>query len=118
MTQELILDARTDSAKNLAWWLYLAHAASFFFSLGLFSIIPLLFNYAKRDDTRGTFIESHHSWMIRSFWWYVVWVVVGAALFVTVVGIPFAFLVWGVAWIWKAYRLIRGWVTLNQNQPI
>lgn len=118
MAQELILDAQTDSAKNMAWWLYIAHACTFFFSLGLLSIIPLLFNYAKRDETLGTFVASHHSWMIRSFWWYVVWMVVGAALFVTVVGIPLAFLVWGVAWIWKAYRLIRGWVTLNQNQPI
>ncbi|UGQ48399.1 DUF4870 family protein [Massilia endophytica] len=118
MAQELILDAQTDSAKNWAFWLYVAHAVSFFFSLGAFSIIPLLFNYSKRDGTRGTFIESHHSWMIRSFWWYVLWVVVGAALFVTFFGIPAAIVVWGVAWIWKAYRLIRGWVTLNQNQPI
>jgi uncharacterized membrane protein len=82
------------------------------------SILPLIFNYVKRPDSAGTMVYSHHSWMIRSFWFYVIWMVVGAVLFATIIGIPLAWLVWGVAWVWKAYRLIRGFLDLNGNKPM
>lgn len=118
MAQDIVFDARTDGAKSWAWWLYVAHGVSFIFTLGAFSFIPLILNYVKRGETVGTFVHSHHDWQIRSFWWYLVWMVVGGALFITVIGIPLAYLVWGGAWLWKAYRLIRGWVTLNNNEPI
>ncbi|GGZ06914.1 DUF4870 family protein [Pseudoduganella plicata] len=118
MTQELVFDARTDSQKNWAWWLYVAHGISFLFTLGAFSFIPLILNYVKRPETEGTFVHSHHSWQIRSFWWYVAWMALGWVLFATIIGIPLAWLIWCGAWLWKAYRLIRGWVTLNNNQPI
>lgn len=118
MVQELVLDSRLQSDKNLAWWLYVFHAASFLFSLGAFSWIPLIINYVKRGDTAGTFVYSHHRWQIRSFWWYLLWMIVGGVLFVTVVGIPLAWLTWSVAWIWKAYRLIKGFLDLNANKPM
>lgn len=118
MSQELVLDTRLQSAKNLAWWLYLLHGISFIFSLGLFSWIPLIINYIKRDDAAGTFVHSHHSWQIRSFWWYLFWVVVGGILFATVIGIPIAWLVWTGAWVWKAYRLIKGLLDLTDNKPM
>jgi uncharacterized membrane protein len=113
---QLVLDPQTQSAKNLAWWLYIGHGISFLFSLGALSWIPLIINYVKRGDTAGTFIYSHHSWQIRSFWWYFIWVIVGLVLFTTVVGIPLAWLVWSIAWIWKLYRLIRGLIDLNDNK--
>ena len=118
MSQELVLDSRLQSTKNLAWWLYLLHGISFLFSLGAFSWIPLIINYIKRDDAAGTFVHSHHSWQIRSFWWYLFWMVVGGILFASVVGILFAFAVWGLAWVWKAYRLIRGFLDLNSNKSM
>jgi uncharacterized membrane protein len=118
MAQELVFDAPTDSAKNWAWWLYLAHGASFVFTLGAFSFIPLILNYVMRGEAAGTFVYSHHSWQIRSFWWYLIWIVVGGALFATIIGIPLAYLVWFGAWLWKAYRLIRGMVALKNNEPI
>ncbi len=118
MTQDLVFDSKLDSAKNLAWWLYLFHGLSVVFSLGLLSFIPLIINYIKRDDALDTFVYSHHNWQIRSFWWYLIWMVVGGALFITVIGIPFAFLVWTVAWLWKAYRLIKGLLDLNDNKAM
>jgi uncharacterized membrane protein len=116
MSQELVLDARLESGKTTAWWLYIIHAVSFVFSLGLFSVIPLVLNYVQRPTTAGTFVHSHHTWMIRSFWWYVVWVAVGAVLFATFILIPVAWLVWLGAWLWKAYRLISGIMRLNRNE--
>ena len=118
MAQDLVLDSRTDSAKSWAWWLYVAHAVSFLFTLGLFSFIPLILNYVKRPETEGTFVHSHHGWQIRSFWWYVVWMAVGWILFATIIGILVAWIVWVGAWVWKAYRLIRGFIALNNNEPV
>ncbi|MET3131413.1 putative membrane protein [Oxalobacteraceae bacterium GrIS 1.11] len=119
MSQEtIILDHQLQSAKNLAWTLYLIHAVSFLFSLGALSFIPLIINYIKRPETAGTFVYSHHTWQIRSFWWYLLWVVVGAALFVTFIGIPLAWLVWACAWLWKAYRLLKGWLDLHANRAM
>ena len=118
MPQEIVLDNRLQSVKNLAWWLYMAHAASFVFSLGMFSFIPLIINYVKRDDAADTFVRSHHTWQIRSFWWYLAWMALGALLFISFIGIPLAWLVWAVAWVWKAYRLLKGFLDLNDNKPM
>lgn len=112
------LDVQTQQAKTLAWWLYLIHGASFVFSLGAFSFIPLIINYVKRGESAGTFVYSHHGWQIRSFWWYVFWMVIGGVLWITLIGIPGALVVWGLAWLWKAYRLLRGFIDLNNNQPV
>ena len=118
MSNELMLDTRLESDKSFAWWLYLVHAVSFVFSLGLFSFIPLILNYIKRGETGGTFVHSHHTWMIRSFWWYVVWLVVGGILWITIIGIPVAVIVFVGAWVWKAYRLIKGFMDLIANKPM
>jgi len=119
MPQELIFDDNTTVQKNLVWWLYVGHGICLAFTLGMASFIPLILNYVKRPEAAGTFVYSHHSWQIRSFWWYVVWVCFGGVLFITVVGAPLAwFVVWPAAWIWKAYRLIRGIIDLNANKPM
>lgn len=118
MAQEIMFDRELESYKNLAWWLYLFHGASLVFSLGALSFIPLIISYLKRPDTAGTFVYSHHTWQIRSFWWYLVWMALGAVLFMTVIGIPLAWLVFTAAWVWKAYRLIKGLLDLNANKPM
>lgn len=118
MAQELVLDPQLETSKNLVWWLYVLHGLSVVFSLGAFSWIPLIINYVKREDAAGTFVYSHHKWQIRSFWWYLFWMVMGGILFLTIIGVPFAMLIWAAAWIWKAYRLIKGFVDLADNKPM
>jgi uncharacterized membrane protein len=118
MEQTLVLDDKLASLKNTAWWLYILHALSLVFTLGALSWIPLLISYLKRGEAEGTFVYSHHNWQIRSFWWYLVLAFIGWACFVTVIGIPLAFLIWGGAWLWKAYRLLRGLMDLNVNKPM
>jgi uncharacterized membrane protein len=118
MSNEIVFDNQLNSAKNLAWWLYLAHAVSFVFSLGLLSFLPLIVNYLKRGETAGTFVYSHHRWQIRSFWWYLLWVAVGILLYITFIGIPLALIVWAGAWLWKAYRLIKGLLDINANKAM
>lgn len=116
--QQYTLEQGVQSNKDWAWWLYLAHMASLVFSLGMLSVIPLILNYLKREDTQGTFVDTHHSWQIRSFWLYVLCFVLCCVLWVTVIGIPLAALVWFGAWIWKAYRLCRGWVNLSNDRAM
>lgn len=118
MDHKIYYDVDTEAQKNLLWWLYVMHSASVFFSLGLLSFIPLIINYLKRGRTEDSFLYSHHSWQIRSFWWYLVWMGISGLVALTFVGIPLAMLIWGVAWLWKAYRLIRGFIDLTDNQAM
>ena len=122
MSQELVMDRNAQDAVNTARVLYLVHAATFLLSLGLLSILPTLFNYVKRGESVGTVAHSHHTWMIRSFWFYALWMFMGWLIFVTLgfilIGIPMAFAIWGLAWVWKAYRLIRGFLDLNSLKPM
>lgn len=122
MSQQLILDSNTEDAKNLARILYFVHGLTFVFSLGLLSILPVIVNYIKRDDAQGTIVHSHHTWMIRSFWYYILWMVVGGIILFTLgwilIGIPMAWAIWIAAWIWKAYRLIKGFIDLNNNRAM
>jgi uncharacterized membrane protein len=118
MSQELVYERGLEDAKQFARILYIAHAATFFFSLGLFNVLVLIVNYIRRPDTAGTMVYSHHTWMIRSFWWYVVMMAVAFILMVTIIGIPLAWLVGVVAWCWMAYRIIRGFMDLNNNRPM
>lgn len=118
MANNTVLDAQTHSFLTLARWLYLLHGASLVLGLGLLSWIPLIANYVKRNDTAGTFVHSHHTWQIRTFWWAFGLFILGYLLFLTLFGIPLAMLIWLGAWIWTAYRLVKGFLTLNDHKPI
>lgn len=118
MAEDIVVDPKMQSIKELAWWLYILHGASLILSLGMLSWIPLIVSYLKRDDAAGTYVYSHHNWQITTFWWYIVWCALGFVLFITLVGIPIALLIWFAAWIWKAYRLVKGFLNLNDNKPI
>jgi uncharacterized membrane protein len=118
MAQELVYERGIEDAKQFARILYIAHALTFFFSLGLLSVLVLIVNYVRRPETLGTMVYSHHTWMIRSFWFYALWMVLGGFLYITLIGIPIAMAIWGLAWLWMAYRIIRGFLDLNSNKPM
>ena len=88
------------------------------FLTGWPSIIAVIINYVKRSDVRGTWLDSHFSWQIRTFWFAVLWVLVAAILFVTLVGIPIAWAIWVVTGIWVLYRIIRGWLALASHKAM
>jgi uncharacterized membrane protein len=82
------------------------------------SIIAVILNYVKRSEVRGTWLDSHFSWQIRTFWFALLWLVVGAVLFITVIGIPFAFVLWFITGLWVLYRIVRGWMALNSQRAL
>ncbi len=122
MSQEIVYERGVEDAKQFARILYVAHALTFLFSAGMLSILVLIVNYVKRPDTAGTMVYSHHTWMIRSFWWYAIWFAIATVIFFTLglilIGLPLAWGIWGLAWIWMAYRIIRGFMDLNNNKPM
>jgi len=118
MSQQLVFERNVEDAKQFARIMYVVHGITFFFSLGLLSLLPLIANYIKRPDTVGTIAYSHHTWMIRSFWWYVVgWIVIGL-LWASLIGILVVWIVTPLVWLWMAYRIIRGFIDLNNNREM
>jgi len=88
------------------------------FLTGWPSIIAVALNYATRHDVRGTYLETHYRWQIRTFWYAVLWFVIAGVLFFTIIGIPLAWLIVVVTGVWILYRLARGWLALNDDKPI
>jgi uncharacterized membrane protein len=88
------------------------------FLTGWPSILAVILNYVKRSEVRGTWLDSHFSWQIRTFWFALLWLAIGGVLFFTVVGIPFAFVVWFATGIWVLYRIIRGWLALSSQKEL
>ena len=88
------------------------------FLTGWPSIIAVILNYVKRSDVRGTWLDSHFSWQIRTFWYSLLWLAIGGVLFITVVGIPFAIVLWFATGIWVLYRIIRGWLALVSQKEL
>ncbi|HXF46476.1 MAG TPA: hypothetical protein VNK91_10200 [Burkholderiaceae bacterium] len=92
------------------------------FLFGWPSIAAVVINYVKRADARGTWLESHFRWQIRTFWYALAW-----ALLVAAVSAVLAIVVIGIAtWviglialgIWAIYRIARGWLRLLDRQPM
>ena len=88
------------------------------FLTGWPSILGVILNYAKRRDVRGTWLESHFRWQIRTFWWAVFWVLAAIVLMLTILGIPLAWLLVVATGLWVLYRIVRGWLALNDERTI
>lgn len=88
------------------------------FLTGWPSIIAIIINYVKRGDVHGTWLDSHFGWQLRTFWYAVVWFLLGGLLILTFVGIPVAWLLLIGVGIWVIYRIIRGWIALAEAKPM
>jgi len=90
------------------------------FLTGRPSIIAVVINYVKRGETRGTWLESHFRWQIRTFWFGVLWVGL-CLLFVVLtlgIGILIAWIPLAVVSLWFIYRIGRGWLALVDRRPM
>jgi len=82
------------------------------------SIVAVILNYLKQRDARGTWLESHYRWQIRTFWYAIGWVLLAAVLILTLIGIPLAFAILIGVSIWLVYRIARGWLRLQDRRPM
>ena len=81
---------------------------------GIFAIAGLIVAYIKRDDAVDSYLASHYSWLIRTFWWGLLWTTIGIILAIVAVG----FVVLAVVWVWWVYRIIKGWLRLTEKREI
>ncbi len=131
-----IIDARTGVAPprqsliTLTHVIYALHAFSALtglagsvfvvtaFLTGWPSIIAVIINYVKRNDVRGTLLDSHFSWQIRTFWYALLWSVIAVLLVITIIGLPLAWVMAVIVGLWVLYRIVRGWLALVARQPM
>ena len=92
------------------------------FLFGWPSIIAVIINYVKRGEARGTWLESHFDWQIRTFWWALLWALIVAAVSAVLAVVIVGFATWMVGMFllgaWAIYRVLRGWLRLKDRQPM
>ncbi len=92
------------------------------FIFGWPSIIAVIINYVRRGEARGTWLESHFDWQIKTFWYAVVLsILIGiCGLLLAIVLIGFA--IWALGFfalgVWAIYRIAKGWMRLRDRQPV
>jgi uncharacterized membrane protein len=118
----------TPRASLVTWThaIYALHAFSLFngvtgpatvigmFLTGWPSLLAVILNYVKRGEARGSWLESHFQWQIRTFWFGLLWVLLCGAFVVGTLGLGLL-LVWiplGIVALWLLYRIARGWLAL------
>ena len=130
---EIIRSARDDRLDGSRAWchiMYGLHALSALsgimtsasiigaFVFGWPSIIAVIINYVTRSNVRGTWLDTHWRWQLRTFWYAALWLLAAGVLTVTLIGIPAAIMVIAITGLWVLYRVIRGWVALLNRNPM
>ncbi|MBU4181536.1 MAG: hypothetical protein KJ565_07540 [Gammaproteobacteria bacterium] len=101
-----------DANKTLTTVIYALYASSLL--LGITCLVAIVMNYVKKDDVAGTYLESHFRWQIRTFWFALLWSVIGVLTLFLVVG---AFVLLGNL-VWFIYRIVKGWLYLNDGKAM
>ena len=112
MEPAIVNDEKTKSAKTLTTVIYALYAASIF--IGITGLVAVIINYVKRDDVAGTFLESHFRWQIRTFWFGLLWAILGGVALLLVIG----WFILAANGIWVIYRIVKGFLKLNDNKPM
>ena len=126
------MEQRSDSLVTWTHAIYALHAFSLLtgivgaatvvgaFLTGWPSIIAVILNYVKRSEVRGTWLDSHFRWQIRTFWFGLLWISICLAFVVLTLGIGIL-----IAWFpivlvgfWFIYRVVRGWVALRDGRQM
>lgn len=112
MTDDTPETLRLKALRDITTAVYALQAVGFL--IGLTFIAAVIINYIKLPDVVGTLYESHFRWQIRTFWFGLLWCVVGGLTVWVLVG----FLILFVAAIWVIYRIVKGWLNLLDGKPM
>jgi uncharacterized membrane protein len=107
------ISTRNPNDRTVMHVLYGLHTLAWF-SGGVFAVIALIVNYIRRADESSLLYIEHHSYMIRTFWWTVLWLVLLSPLWLLLV-LPGA-IAYGIVWLWYLYRCVRGWMRFNSER--
>jgi uncharacterized membrane protein len=107
-------DQRLESdQRNLVLLVYILQGLGFVTG-GLSWVAAMMVNYIKLDAVRGSWLESHFRWQLNTFWYGLLWWIVGLLMWLLLLG----GLVWGLLSLWALYRIVRGALTLSDNKPV
>ena len=108
MNEPVLIDAQ--KASNLATIVYALQAAAFF--SGITFLIAVIINYVKADDVLGTVAESHFRWQKNTFWFSLLYTILGFSSLLILVGYAILF----ANTVWVLYRIVKGWTRLADNR--
>ncbi len=100
------------SLRTIVTVVYALQAIAFF--VGLTSVVGIIINYIKLSEAQGTWLASHFRWQIRTFWFALLWFVVGFITSFIFIG----YIIMFANVIWMIYRVAKGWLRLNDNKPM
>ena len=107
------VEMKTSTDRLVMHVLYGLHTLAWF-SAGTFAVVALIINYLRRADESATLYVDHHTYMIATFWWTLVWLVLLSPLWL-LFGIPGA-MAYTIVWLWYLYRCLKGWMRFNNNR--
>ena len=88
----------------------------------ILGVIGVIVAYVSRSEARGTWLESHFAWLIRTFWWSLLWNCLGWLVFWVfvwiLIGVPIAWAIWVATTIWVVYRVVKGYLRLQRSEPV
>lgn len=111
-TENQLSEEELRSRRTLTLIIYALQGLSFV--IGVTGLVAVIMNYVKRADMQGTWLASHFRWQIRTFWYALLWMVVGIALMWAGIGA----LVMLANGVWAIYRIVRGVLNLLDNKPM
>lgn len=100
------------SDKRIVTLVYVLQALSFF--LGFTFIIAVIITYVKQKSVEGTWLESHFKWQRRTFWFGLLWSILGLISILIVVGYFILLVNTG----WMIYRVAKGWLRFNEGKEM
>lgn len=117
MSQTLLPEDTERSLSNLTLINYVLFAISLVTALPT-GLISVIIAYIKRDEVRGTWLESHFNWLITTFWVSLIGFAAAWVLAFTIIGIPLAVLLGFGAWVWTVYRIVKGFLRFNDRRTV
>lgn len=104
------------TTKRVATVVYALQAVSFFM-VGITFLIGLVVNYVKQSAARNTWLQSHFRWQIRTFWFGLMWALLGIPITFITFGVG-AYVVYMALLVWLIYRIAKGWLRLNDGKEM
>jgi len=101
-----------DSLKTVAMVVYALEAVGYF--VGITAVVGVIIAHIKIGEARGTWLESHFRWQIRTFWYSLLWGIVGVVLLAVMIG----YLVLLGVLVWSIYRVAKGWLRLIDGKAM
>lgn len=106
---DIPLNKEQTRQKNMALLVYVLQACTFL--VGITYLVAVIISYINKEDMTDSLFASHNRWQIRTFWFSVLWAVIGSILTVIVIG----WLILLLNSVWVIYRIAKGWIRLNSG---